>query len=177
MVNKEITRKIPCELMPYNWNIKKHGDFCLSPKKCIPEVMKSVKGIKGHNLCFNFSKGKRILVYIRKDPMRETSIDMDDATHKKPVKRVKRVKAAKATSVVVKQPTQPKQPPKKCPDGKVLNPATGRCILSKNAAKAAKAAKAAVKKSPKKCPDGKVLNPATGRCILIKKRNKNILTK
>jgi hypothetical protein len=153
MVDKELTRKIPCELMPYNWNIKKHGDFCLSPKKCIPEVLKSVKGIKGRNLCFNFSKGKRILVYIRKDPMRETSIETDDTTHKKPVKAAKAVKAAK-----------------KCPDGKVLNPATGRCILSKNATKAAKTVKD-VKKSntlPKKCPDGKVLNPATGRCILSK---------
>jgi hypothetical protein len=34
-----------------------------------------------------------------------------------------------------------KQSPKKCPDGKVLNPATGRCILLKNAMKAAGAAK------------------------------------
>jgi hypothetical protein len=187
MVDKELTRKIPCELMPYNWNIKKHGDFCLSPKKCIPEVLKSVKGIKGRNLCFNFSKGKRILVYIRKDPMRETSIDMDDTTYKKSVKTAK---AAKATPIVVKQPTQPKQTvlsPKKCPDGKVLNPATGRCILIKNAVKAGIAMKAAkasakdkgkgkgkadIKKSPKKCPDGKVLNPATGRCILIKNLKK-----
>ena len=188
MVNKEITRKIPCELMPYNWNIKKHGDFCLSPKKCIPEVMKSVKEIKGRNLCFNFSKGKRILVYIRKDPMRETSIETDDTTHKKSVKKA--AKAAKATPVVVKQPTQPKQTvlsPKKCPDGKVLNPATGRCILIKNATKAGIAMKVAKanskdkgkvdikkskKKSPKKCPDGKVLNPATGRFILIKSLKK-----
>jgi hypothetical protein len=145
--------------------------------------MKSVKGIKGRNLCFNFSKGKRILVYIRKDPMRETSIDMDDTTYKKSVKTAK---AAKATPIVVKQPTQPKQTvlsPKKCPDGKVLNPATGRCILIKNAAKAGIAMKAAkasakdkgkadIKKSPKKCPDGKVLNPATGRCILSKNLKK-----
>jgi hypothetical protein len=174
MVNKEITRKIPCELMPYNWNIKKHGDFCLSPKNCIPEVLKSVKGIKGRNLCFNFSKGKRILVYIRKDPMRETSIETDDTTHKKPVKKAKTAKAAKATHIVVKQSSQS---PKKCPDGKVLNPATGRCILIKNAAKAGIATKPDkdVKKSktsPKKCPDGKVLNPATGRCILIKNLKK-----
>jgi hypothetical protein len=161
MVDKELTRKIPCELMPYNWNIKKHGDFCLSPKKCIPEVLKSVKGIKGRNLCFNFSKGKRILVYIRKDPMRETSIDMDDTTYKKSVK------TAKPENAVVT-----KKPSKKCEYGKVINPATGRCILLKSAiakgiVNTAKAAKAA-KKLPKKCPDGKVRNPATGRCILIK---------
>jgi len=173
MANKEITRKIPCELMPYNWNIKKHGDFCLSPKNCIPEVLKSVKGIKGRNLCFNFSKGKRILVYIRKDPMRETSIETDDTTHKKPVKKAKTAKVAKvakATPIVVKQSSHS---PKKCPDGKVLNPATGRCILSKNATKAGIATTTVKddkksKKSPKKCPDGKVLNPATGRCILKK---------
>jgi hypothetical protein len=52
---------------------------------------------------------------------------------------------------------------KSCPEGKVRNPETGRCILIKNA-KVAKA-KAVVKKS---CPEGKVRNPETGRCILIK---------
>jgi hypothetical protein len=159
--------------------------------------MKSVKGIKGRNLCFNFSKGKRILVYIRKDPMRETSIETDDTTHKK-AKATKAVKVPKkcpdgkvlnpatgrcilsknAAKTVkdVKKSKQPNTLHKKCPDGKVLNPATGRCILSKNAVKAGIAMKATnlpnkpkqQKQSPKKCPDGKVLNPATGRCILSK---------
>jgi hypothetical protein len=172
MVDKVMTRKIPCELMPYNWNIKKHGDFCLSPKKCIPEVLKSVKKVKGHDLCFNFSKGKRILLYVRKDPARETSIDMDDATHKK----AKSAKSAKSTkpknAVVAKKSSKPSKSSKKCEDGKVINPATGRCILLKSAiakgiVNTAKVSKTA-KKSPKKCPDGKVRNPATGRCILIK---------
>jgi hypothetical protein len=68
----------------------------------------------------------------------------------------------------------------------VLNPATGRCILLKNATKAGIAMKAVKanskdkgkvdikksKKPPKKCPDGKVLNPATGRCILSKNLKK-----
>ena len=49
-----------------------------------------------------------------------------------------------------------KKSPKKCPEGKILNPKTGRCILIKKP------------KSPKKCPEGKVINPKTGRCILIK---------
>ena len=52
---------------------------------------------------------------------------------------------------------------------KVLNRATGRCILIKNASKAANATdKVYTKKLPKDCPEGKVRNPATGRCILIK---------
>jgi hypothetical protein len=55
--------------------------------------------------------------------------------------------------------------PKKCPEGKVLNPKTGRCIKNKNLL----VVKPSVK-SPKKCPEGKVLNPKTGRCILIKKK-------
>lgn len=46
---------------------------------------------------------------------------------------------------------------KKCPEGKVLNPKTKRCIKApKNA-------------TVKKCPEGKVLNPKTNRCIKIKK--------
>ena len=48
---------------------------------------------------------------------------------------------------------------KKCPEGKILNPKTGRCINIK------------IPKNPtknvmgKKCPEGKILNPKTGRCI------------
>jgi hypothetical protein len=157
MANKEITRKIPCELMPYDWNIKKHYDFCLNTKQCIPEIYKTQFEAMNADLCFNFSKGKRILVYVRKDDAANTSSEKDDSTPKK-------VSAGKGVKAVVNKS------PKKCPDGKVLNPDTGRCILIKNAARS-KATKAA-KKSPKKCPDGKVLNPATGRCILIKNATK-----
>jgi hypothetical protein len=143
MANKKITREIPCELMPYDWNIKKHYDFCLNTKQCIPEIYKTKFEAMKSDLCFNFSKGKRILVYVRKDAVVETSVENDIAK----------------TDVI-------KKSPKKCPDGKVLNPATGRCILIKNGK--TKVTKAVVKKSPKKCPDGKVRNPDTGRCILIK---------
>jgi hypothetical protein len=179
IANKEITRKIPCELMPYDWNIKKHYDFCLNTKQCIPEIYKTRFEAMNADLCFNFSKGKRILVYVRKDAAAntstetsaETSTKKDDSTPKKVSagkaekavvnKSPKKVSAGKAEKAVVNKS------PKKCPDGKVLNPATGRCILIKNAAK----------KSPKKCPDGKVLNPATGRCILIKKAAKSKVSK
>jgi len=43
---------------------------------------------------------------------------------------------------------------KPCPNGKVLNPASGRCV--------------------KECPPGKVLNPATGRCVKDLKNVKNV---
>jgi hypothetical protein len=143
MANKIITRKIPCELMKYNWDIIKNNDFCLNTAKCIPEVLK--KKLKKKDICFNFSKGRRLLIYVRKDAKSETSIDIDVKDLKSPIK-------------------QSMKSPKKCPEGKVLNPKTGRCILIKNAINK----NIAKPKSPKKCPDGKVLNPKTGRCILIK---------
>jgi hypothetical protein len=180
MANKIITREIPCELMPYNWNIKKNGDFCLNTKQCIPEIYKTKFEAMKSDLCFNFSKGKRILVYVRKDPVVETSVEqkspkkVKDVVKKSPkkVKDVVKKSPKKVKDVVKKSPKKVKdvvkKSPKKCPDGKVLNPVTGRCILIKNAVKASAKGKVDIKKSPKKCPDGKVLNPVTGRCILIK---------
>jgi hypothetical protein len=171
MANKLITRNIPCELMSYDWNIKQYGDFCLNATKCIPDILKTKKDAKKVDLCFNFSKGKRILVYVRKDPMRVTSIDKDDDNDTV----LRDFAKTKSYPTSPKKTSKKKTSPKKCPDGKVLNPATGRCILIKNAEKAAKDKnKDVIKKpkvsktSPKKCPNGKVLNPATGRCILIK---------
>jgi hypothetical protein len=46
-------------------------------------------------------------------------------------------------------------PPKECPEGKVINPKTGRCVNQK---------------VEKKCPEGKVRNPKTGRCIQNKQK-------
>ena len=176
MANIAITRNIPCELMEYNWNIKKHDDFCLNTKTCIPDILKTKEEIMKKRLCFNFSKGRRILVYIRKDAGIETSIENDNivkrysktiSRSKSPThKKAKVAKAAKAKNVIKKS----------CPEGKVRNPETGRCILIKNA-KVAKA-KNVIKKS---CPEGKVRNPETGRCILIKNANaakaKNVIKK
>jgi hypothetical protein len=51
---------------------------------------------------------------------------------------------------------------KRCPEGKVLNPKTGRYILIKNKPSSEKIP---TKKSAKKPPEGKVLNPKTGRYI------------
>jgi len=151
MVNKELARKIPCELMKYDWNIKYNGDFCLNPAKCIPEALKHQ--LKEHDLCFNFSKGKRILVYVRKDAKPDTSMMTED-------------NISKNIPAPVNIPPKLPKSPKKCPEGKVLNPKTGRCILIKNIKSTFKNLKPP--KSPKKCPEGKVLNPKTGRCILIK---------
>ena len=65
VMGENITRNIPCELMKYDWNIQNNGDFCLNTAKCIPDVLKHK--LKHHDICFNFSKGKRILIYVRID--------------------------------------------------------------------------------------------------------------
>ena len=148
---KNITREIPCELMKYDWNIIKNNDFCLNTAKCIPELLR--KKLKVRDLCFNFSKGRRLLIYVRKDAKPDTSADSYTNIVKSPKSSPKHPKSPK-----------PHKSPKKCPEGKVLNPLTNRCILIKNA----KAAANKPLKPPKICPDNKVLNPKTNRCILIR---------
>jgi hypothetical protein len=178
MVNKQVDRNIPCELMKFNWNIIKHSDFCLNVIKCIPDKLK--KKLKNKDeLCFNFSKGKRILIYVCKDAKKNTSTkdgsgDVAKSVRKSITKSPKKCPEGKVLNpktgrcILIKNATKksPKSPksPKKCPEGKVLNPKTGRCILIKNATKKSPV----LPKSPKKCPEGKILNPKTGRCILIR---------
>jgi hypothetical protein len=61
--------------------------------------------------------------------------------------------------------------PKECPEGKIRNPMTGRCIKDpkrktiNNNDKVKKPNKNVLNKQPKECPDGKIRNPMTGRCI------------
>jgi hypothetical protein len=208
MIDKNIARNIPCELMKYDWNISANGDFCLNPKKCIPEALKHK--LEKHDICFNFSKGKRILVYVRKDTNAETS-GMDKSNSgvsKMPVKVSPKATVVpvpikvspKATVVpvpikvspkatVVPVSVRPKSPkksplktPKICPEGKVLNPKTNRCISIKNIKSTFKNSperpKSPLKppkppKQPKVCPEGKVLNPKTNRCIMLKNKKKS----
>jgi hypothetical protein len=146
MVNQLITRKIPCELMKYDWNIKNDGDFCLNTAKCIPDVLQHP--LKNTDMCFNFSKGARLLIYVRKDASRNTSNDSYTNNSKSPIKQK------------TKSPST---------EGKVLNPKTGGYILPLPLPLPKNVINKSIEK-PKKCPEGKVLNPKTGRYILI--RNK-----
>ena len=126
---------IPCELMKYNWNVSNSNEFCLNPKKC------SLDKINPKDLCFSFSKGRRCIIYVTK------SIK----TQEKQIHKISKVK--------------PDKPVKVCPDGKVLNPLTNRCIKLKTINKVRKNP---LSKPEKSCPEGKVRNPKTGRCINIK---------
>ena len=54
---------------------------------------------------------------------------------------------------------------KECPDGKILNPKTNRCV-NKNGTTAKKIlTNKKTNKIEKECPDGKILNPKTNRCV------------
>jgi len=137
---------IPCELMKYNWNISNTNEFCLNPKKC------TLDKINPKDLCFSFSKGRRCVIYVTKNIK----------TQKKLIHNISK-KSSKVKS---------DKPAKVCPEGKVLNPLTNRCIKIKTINKVRKNPLSKPEKpenNPSKpCPEGKVRNPKTGRCINIK---------
>ena len=133
---------IPCELMKYNWNISNANEFCLNPKKCILDK------INPKDLCFSFNKGRRCIIYVTKNIK----------TQEKLIYNISKVK--------------PEKPAKVCPEEKVLNPLTNRCIKIKTINKVRKnplsKPEKPKNKEPKPCPEGKVRNPKTCRCIKIK---------
>ena len=102
---------IPCEMMKFPWDVAKNSEFCLNPRECILDSM----NVDVNNLCFNFNKGSREIIYVK-----DSRIDYPDSHDLKesPVK-------SKKVKVKVK-------PDRICPDGKVINPLSGRCILLKN---------------------------------------------
>jgi len=70
-----------------------------------------------------------------------------------------------------------RQKTKDCPEGKVRNPTTGRCITEKKIkdcpegkVRSPTTGRCITEKKTKDCPEGKVRNPITGRCITEKKK-------
>ena len=160
---------MPCELMKFEWDVSNpRNKFCLNPARCqLPTIDKTVNT----DLCFSFGKGKRSLIYVKINKDFKSLNDTLKSSLKKTDNDSKKTdKDAKKTDKDVKK--------KECPEGKVLNPLTGRCINIKKTNKDAKKTDKDVKKTDKdvkkkECPEGKVLNPLTGRCIKIKKTDKD----
>jgi hypothetical protein len=136
--NEEL--KIPCELMKFDWDVTNSSDFCLNHKQCILNTM----NVNYHNLCFSFNKGSSEIIYIK-------DVKYNNSKKQSPNVKDNLVKSDK-----------------KCPEGKVLNPLTNRCILLKNLNKLPKNQSNHNVKPTKVCPEGKVLNPLTNRCNKIK---------
>jgi len=65
IINKE--NNLPCELINYNWNVNNSSDICLHKTKC-----KLLDFVDKKDLCFSFSKGDRILIYVKETTLKET---------------------------------------------------------------------------------------------------------
>ncbi len=140
IVGKMYNRK-PCDLFPIDW-MSYDSSFCINPLKCdLPKVLD--KATEKKVLCFNPKHGSIDYFMIRKDIYDQIN---------KPVS----VKKTVIKPVSVKKTVIKPVSVKKCPEGKVINPKTNRCIKKPTSIKV------------KTCPKGKVINPKTNRCIKIK---------
>ena len=170
--------KIPCELMDFEWDLKKNVEFCINAKECkLDKIFNDVP----NRTCFSFNKGKRILVYIKKNvnklksPSLSKTPDYVSLNKKSP-----KITIMKSNVNITQKPD--------CPDGKVRDPKTKRCISLATAMKRNLVAKALLptnitkqtshktSKPKSDCPDGKVRDPKTKRCISLAtamKRNLN----
>jgi hypothetical protein len=59
--NKDSTRKSPCGLFKFDWTNKHSNDFCLNRKEC------KLDDINLKDLCFNFNKGEKVFIYVKKE--------------------------------------------------------------------------------------------------------------
>ena len=151
----------PCELMKFDWDIYKENMFCINPALC---KLDNIDKTDINKLCFSFDKGERTLIYVRIND-KYKSIDKDISI---------------SSSIDNKSILEDK----KCPEGKILNPKTKRCIKIESYNKLYKKPVIEDHKKPiiddkkpiieedKKCPEGKILNPKTKRCIKIESYNK-----
>ena len=143
---------IPCELMKFDWNIKKNNDFCLNLSKCSLDLHNNNNN--NNNLCFSFNKGVRQIIYINKN------CNIDISNYNKNIcikdKLLNPSSNRCIRSDIINKISNKELVHKICPEGKILNPKTGRCIKVKIPKKDI---------IVKNCPEGKILNPKTGRCI------------
>lgn len=139
------SRSLPCELMKYDWLDYTQSDFCLNANLCKLDAPKNID--KQFNLCFNVARAPRTLIFINKkyintspspyNPPTPEYLESDPVKPKVPSKP--KVKAnpdsipdtkakpkKKPVKKAIKKETHPKV--KQCPEGKILNPKTQRCV-------------------------------------------------
>jgi hypothetical protein len=156
MANQASTSsKLPCELMKFDWNVKRDLPFCLNSKRCKLDFVYDLA--PPPSLCFSFHKGNRLLVYIKKDS-------------KRPIPYM----PSRTPDFVSFS--------KECPPGKVRDPVTKRCVTLKTAAQRKYKVPLPKAPSPKglqynECKDGKIRDPVTKRCISLQTAMKRNLIK
>ena len=68
MASEVITRDFPCGLQRHDWDVEGQGDdFCLNTTTCRPDILSKDKLANELRICFNFSEGERLLIYVLKD--------------------------------------------------------------------------------------------------------------
>jgi len=65
---------VPCSLKTYDWDVRKDETFCFNPYECELDLMRDIDDIS--DLCFNFGKGLRTLIYIRENKLKEVSDEL-----------------------------------------------------------------------------------------------------
>jgi hypothetical protein len=65
----------PCPLIPYSWHSENEISFCIDQEKCGIKLVEQQQ-----KLCFSFSKGPRIFVYVKQS----TITSEEDVQHKTP---------------------------------------------------------------------------------------------
>jgi hypothetical protein len=119
-ISGKLKQKIPCSLMPHDWLDYTKSGFCINRKKC-DLFYHNNERIKMKQLCFSYSQGPRIFTYIRKDLLNDKSIKKSyiPIIHKPLIPKPIVLKPV-VTKTVIKI--------KECPDNKILNPLTKRCV-------------------------------------------------
>jgi hypothetical protein len=136
-----VGNKYPCELMEYDW-LNFGDNFCLNPKLC------KLDGISTEDLtkqiCFNAKAGERtyILVNTKYERVAKPTSAAEHAPvgtgegapdGKKPAspgRGDKRVTKSASIAKPIKERTKSasSRATKSCPEGKIVNPASGRCV-------------------------------------------------
>jgi len=156
--------QLACELIESNWKIKGDADFCLNNStNCMDKIndvknyereyilnlrkrYKETKNLESHKkfiediknkLCFNFSKGYRTLIYVKKGATSSASAESLSPAARSPAKPAAARSPAKApapaASILKKGPAKPAAVPARSPAA----PAPAASILKKGPAKPA----------------------------------------
>ena len=168
--SKGITRDIPCQLMPYNWNIMFDNNFSLNTQNCLPDILETE--VEKGEFSFNFSEGIRILIYVKDEAESKTSKYIESYI-KDDDDDILEIPKESSPSLLRndKYKKNPISPPNWVELSKNLHAVEFSSVESKGGKNIQNKI---LTKSPKNCPKGKVLNPKTGRYILIKNAlNKN----
>lgn len=68
---------LPCELIPFEWDIKNENEFCIDSDLCKLPYLTTQRQKKKTRLCFSFAKGERTLIYVKQQKNIYKSIDVN----------------------------------------------------------------------------------------------------